>query len=153
MYLSVIAKYLLKNLLYDIEEKTAIKLWKAGYYVVFPGKGQIKEIKILEKDKSLLLNDVYLYDKKTFYQQKADLKAVNGGSLEAIKTHILHGSEQANVIVMDMSAKTSNLNIIKGIRAGWTKNTKTILLNWKGQWYFINKDNAYKKGWLEYHIK
>jgi hypothetical protein len=135
------------------EEQTAIKLWKADYYVVFPGKGHIKEIKMLENDKTLYENDVYLYDRKTFYQQKADLKSVNGGSLDAIKNHIIDGSEQANVIVMDIPAKTSNLNVIKGIRLGWAKNTKTVLLNWKGQWYEIEKDNAYKKGWLENYIK
>jgi hypothetical protein len=47
---------------------------------------------------------------------------------------------------------------IKGIREGWNDNTKRVLLNWKGQWYDIDKDKAFGhkkqyKNWLEINIK
>ena len=141
------------------EEQTAIKLGKAGYYVVFPGKGQKKQIKKLENDKTLCNNDAYIYNKETFYQQKTDIKAVNGGSIEAIKEHISQGSKQAPVVVIDMPATTSRWNVINGIRLGWDKdNTKTILLNWKGRWYNIDKNRAFgkkkeNKNWLENSIQ
>ena len=51
----------------EIEEHTAIKLSKEDYYIVFPSKGQIKQIKKIENDNSLFENDVYLYDKKTYH--------------------------------------------------------------------------------------
>jgi hypothetical protein len=137
----------------EIEKQSAAKLTKAGFYVVFPGKGQIKNIKKLDEDKSSRKNDIYIYDKKTYNQRKADLKTVNGASPKAISDHIISGSGQAPVIAMDIIGKISKNNLIDAIRSGWAKNTKIILLNYRGQWYEINKDKVFDKYWLNKHIK
>ena len=151
--------YYMKGAEYNkTEEHIASKLEKAGYLIVFPNKGQINQIKELENDNTLQKNDVYLYDKKTYYQQKADLKAVSKGSVDAIKNHITKGSKQAPVIVIDIPAIALRWNVIRGIKDGWTKDTKTILLNWRGQWYEIDKDKVFShkkiyRNWLEDHIQ
>jgi hypothetical protein len=144
------------------ETHTAMKLGvagKNGYYTVFPNNHQINEIKKLLGDRTLNRNDVFLFDKKTYYMQKADLKAIGRGSLEAIRDHIIQGTAQAPVVVLDISIQTSRWNVIKGIQAGWDKrSTKLILLNWRGQWYQIDKDKVLGKkkvyrNWLEDNIK
>ena len=60
------------------EQQTAQKLEKAGYYVVFPNKDQLKQIKGLTHDKTSRINDVYIYYKANYKQYKAELKTVNG---------------------------------------------------------------------------
>ena len=77
---------------------------------------------------------------------------MNGGSEETIKKHLLRGSEQANVIVMDIPAITSKWNIIKGVRRGWNENIKRIFLNWQGQWYQLKKEHVFSD-YLEKIIK
>jgi hypothetical protein len=62
------------------------------------------------------------------------------------------------VIAIDVQGTASKWNVIKAIRSGWNDNTKTVLLNWKGSWYEINKAKAFGekkeyKDWLENHIK
>ncbi|MDO5106034.1 hypothetical protein [Capnocytophaga sp.] len=137
------------------ELQTAQKLSRAtnGYYVVFPSEGQIKGIKKLIGDVSKKKNDVYLYDKKTFYQKKADLKTLGDVSKETIERHLTDGSKQASVIVMDIQGQTNRHNIIKGLRAGWNKNIKEVLLNYKGKWYEIRKDKLFDDKWLKEHLK
>jgi len=75
----------------ETERQTAIKLTKAGFYVIFPSKEQIKAIKELENSTDARKNDVYIYDKKTYFQQKVDLKTVSSGSKETIAKHITSG--------------------------------------------------------------
>ena len=136
------------------EPLTAMKLGKWGYLTIFPNNRQIGEIKRIFGDNTLKKNDVYLVDKKSFYILKADLKNIGGGSISAIRDHIIEGSKQAPIIVMDITATASRLNVIKGIRAGWDKkNTKIILINWHGQWHQIERVNVHKKGRLESMIK
>jgi hypothetical protein len=142
----------------ETEKQTADKLTKAGYYVVFPGKGQIKQIKELDDDKSSRKNDAYIYDKKSYRQQKVDLKTINGGSINSIQEHIISGSGQAPVVALDIQGNVNRWNVIKAIRNGWNDNTKRILLNYKGQWYDIDKNKAFGnkkqyKNWLEINIK
>jgi hypothetical protein len=56
-------------------------MWKLHCFS--QASGRFKDIKMLDKDVNLRKNDAYIYDKKTFYQQKVDLKTVNGGSIKA----------------------------------------------------------------------
>ena len=145
--------FLMKGANYsDIEKQSAIKLTKAGFYVVFPGKGQIKKIKVLENSTDKRKNDVYIYDKKTYNQSKVDLKTINSGSIKILAEHIISGSGQAPVIVLDIQGGTNRWNLIKGIRRGWTDDTKRILLNWRGQWYQLKKEQVYSD-YLEKTIK
>jgi hypothetical protein len=137
----------------ETEKQTADKLTKAGFYVVFPSSGQIKAIKKIDADESVRKNDVYIYDKKTYNQRKVDLKTVRGASLKTIINHIASGSGQAPVVVLDITGNISKHKLIDAIRSGWTKNTKTILLNYKGQWHEIDKKRAYDKHWMKANIK
>jgi hypothetical protein len=134
------------------EKQTAQKLGKAGFFVVFPGKGQIKEIKTLERDASRRKNDCYIYDKKTYAQSKVELKSSGEPSVESIAYHILSGSGQAPVIVLDITGKISKRNLIKAIRNGWSKGIKEILINYKGQWYRIDKKKTFSN-WMELNLK
>jgi hypothetical protein len=125
------------------EKQTAAKLTGAGFYVVFPSKGQLKAIRQLENATDTKVNDVYVYDKKTYYQAKADLKTVNSGSADTIAKHIANGSKQAPTIVLDVQGGTNRWMLIAGIRNGWSSGTKRILLSWKGQWYRIEKKHIF----------
>ncbi|MCL1932759.1 MAG: hypothetical protein FWF53_02955 [Candidatus Azobacteroides sp.] len=134
------------------EKQTAEKLTKAGYFVVFPSGNHIKQIKIKENDTDERKNDVYIYDKKTYKQRKADLKTVNGASPETISQHIISGSGQAPVIAIDIIGSIGKYNLIKAIRSGWTKETKIVMVNYNRQWYEIDKDKLYNN-WMELNIK
>jgi hypothetical protein len=134
------------------EKQTAIKLTKADYLVVFPNKGHINRIKKMEGDTGKRKNDVYIYDKKTYMQRKVDLKTCGTPSAKAIREHIISGSGQAPVIVLDIMGKTFAENIIKGFRRGWSDNTKSVLLNYKGQWYELDRDKVFSK-WIKENIK
>jgi hypothetical protein len=134
------------------EKQTAEKLTKAGYYVVFPSGQHIKGIKIKENDTSARKNDVYIYDQKTYKQRKVDLKTVNGASPETISQHIIGGSGQAPVIAIDIIGSVSKQNLIKSIRSGWAKDTKIVMINYRGQWYELDKKKVFSN-WLEDNIK
>jgi hypothetical protein len=135
----------------ETESQTAQKLTKAGFFVIFPGKGQIKAIKKLEGDESQRKNDCYIYDKKTYVQNKVDLKSSGESSIKSISYHISSGSGQAPIVVMDITGKISKKKLIAGIRAGWVSDTKRILLNYKGQWYELNKKKVFGD-WIGIHI-
>jgi len=134
------------------EKQTAEKLTKAGYYVVFPSGQHIKDIKIRENNTSARKNDVYIYDQKTYKQRKVDLKTVNGASPETISQHIISGSGQAPVIAIDIIGSVSKQNLIKSIRSGWSKDTKIVMINYRGQWYELDKKKVFSN-WLEDNIK
>jgi hypothetical protein len=136
----------------DAEKQTAKKLGSAGYYVVFPGHGQIKAIKALQGDVSGRKNDCYIYDKKTFKQRKVDLKTSDNPSVETVASHIASGSGQAPVVVLDIVGKMSRQNLIKGIRKGWTKNVQALLVSYHGHWYDIDREKAYSD-WMNRYIK
>lgn len=136
----------------DFELHTAEKLSKAGFLVVFQNKGHTKGIKKIENSNDKRSNDVYIYDKKTYVQTKVDLKTVHSGSKETIAQHIISGSGQAPVIAMDIQGGTTRWNLIKGIRSGWGNDTKRILINWKSQWYSLDKNQVFGK-YIEEKIK
>lgn len=128
------------------EKQTAQKLERTGFFVVFPGKGQIRAIKELGNDTSKRKNDCYIYDKKTYAQSKVDLKFSSEPSVESIAYHISSGSGQAPVIALDITGHISKRHLIKGIRLGWSKGIKEVLINYKGQWYEINKEFSINTG-------
>ncbi len=136
----------------ETELQTAQKLTKAGYYVVFPSEGSIKKIKILTGDSNPRINDVYLYDKKSFIQRKVEIKTINGGSIATIKNHIISGSGQSGILAIDIVSFTSKENVINGLRAGWSKDLKTILLNYRGQWYDLDKNKVFSR-WIIDNLK
>lgn len=137
------------------ELQTASKLVQAknGYNTIFISPYQIKVLKEMMNIKNKTNADVLLIDKKTYVARLADLKTVGNASRETIKSHIMKGSEQAPVVVLDVQGKVKRFDLINGIRDGWCKNTKFILLNYKGQWYEISREFAFKKRWLEETIK
>jgi hypothetical protein len=134
------------------EKQTAEKLTKAGYYVVFPSGHHIKQIKLKENDITDRKNDVYIYDKKTYKQRKVDLKTVNGAAPESISQHIISGSGQAPVIAIDIIGNINKQNLIKAIRSGWAKETKIVIVNYRGQWYELDKKKVFGN-WIDENIK
>lgn len=137
------------------ELQTASKLVQAknGYNTIFISPFQIKVLKEMMNIKNKTNADVLLVDKKTYVARLADLKTIGNASRETIKAHIMKGSEQAPVVVLDIQGQVKRFDLIKGIRDGWCKSTKFILLNYKGQWYEIDKGNAFNKKWLENTIR
>ncbi|MDR2847730.1 MAG: hypothetical protein LBV39_01360 [Bacteroidales bacterium] len=114
----------------DSEFHSAEKLAKAGYHVVFPNKGALgKERK----------NDIYLYDTKTYAQQKVEIKSLFGTTSETVSAQIISGSGQAGIIAYDIQSGIKKNRLIDGLRKGWSKNTKRVMINWHGQWYDIEE--------------
>lgn len=118
----------------DAEFHTAEKLTKAGYHVVFPRHGDLGKGRI---------NDVYLYDSKSYVQRKVELKALHGDTAERVKNQIISGSGQADVIAYDIQSGIGRSWLIHGLREGWNDNVKSVMINWKGQWYEINKEKLF----------
>ncbi|MDR2652255.1 MAG: hypothetical protein LBC68_08075 [Prevotellaceae bacterium] len=127
------------------EQQTAQKLARADYYVVFPNKEQINKIKAIENDTGKRINDVYVYDKKTYIQRKVELKTINGASAEAISSQIISGSGQSSIIAIDIIGNISKHDLIDAIRAGWTNKTKILMINYRRQWYEIEHDLLFSK--------
>jgi hypothetical protein len=132
----------------ETEIQTAIKLSSNGYYVIFPNEGQLYAIKNQLHERDDRKNDVFLYDKKSFKQYRADLKTAGSPSIETIVAHIRSGSGQASTIVLDITGRISKTNLIKGLRLGWAIGTKMILLSYKGRWYEIDKHKLFNNKWL-----
>lgn len=137
------------------ELQVASKLVQAknGYNTIFISPLQIKALKEMMNIKNKTNADVLLVDKKTYVARLADLKTIGNASRETIKAHLMKGSEQAPVVVLDIQGQVKRFNLINGIRDGWCKGTKAVLLNHQGQWYEIDKDGAFKKKWLEDNIR
>ena len=127
----------------DTEFHIAKKLAAVGYYVIFPNSGDLGKGR---------RNDVYLYDINTHLLHKAELKSLFGNTAESVRNNLIYGSGQAPVIVYDVQSGIKRIWLIEGLRTGWNGNLRFILLNWSGQWYEINKDNVFKKGWLENNL-
>ena len=122
------------------EFHTAEKLARSGQHVLFPNHGALGTGR---------KNDVYLYDAKTYIQQKVELKALFGDTAETVKSQLASGSGQANVIAYDIQSNIKKMWLIDGLRKGWAKELKTVMLNYRGQWYQFDKkdifsDVAYK---------
>jgi hypothetical protein len=112
------------------------KLAKAGYHVVFPNKGDLGKVR---------KNDVYLYDIKTYAQKKVELKSLFGDSMDTVKSQIISGTGQAGIIAYDIQSGIKKQWLIQGLRGGWSNDLKTVMINWKGQWYNIHKDILFTK--------
>ncbi|RNC66469.1 hypothetical protein [Proteiniphilum sp. X52] len=118
----------------DAEFQTAVKLAKAGYHVVFPRQGDLGKGRI---------NDVYVYDSKKYIQRKVELKALYGDTAERVKSQIISGSGQADVVAYDIQSGIKRNWLIKGLREGWNDNMKSVLINWRGQWYELSKKELF----------
>lgn len=128
----------------DTEFHIAEKLTTAGYHVMFPNSGDLGRGR---------KNDVYIYDTTTYFPYKAELKSLFGDSAQTVRGRIISGGGQAPIIVYDVQSGIKRNWLIEGLRMGWSSNLRCILLNWKGQWYEINKDNVFKKNWFENNLK
>ena len=139
----------------ETELHTAGKLVRAknGYNTIFISQHQVEGIKKILGIKNKTNADILLVDKKTFVSRLADIKTVGNASRETIKAHIMKGSEQAPVVVLDIQGQVKRFDLIKGIRDGWCKNTKSVILNYKGQWYEISKREVFRGKWLENNIR
>jgi hypothetical protein len=134
--------YVMEGARYNEQElHISEKLAKSGYHVLFPNKGD------LGKGRK---NDVYLYDAKTYVQQKVELKSLFGETAETIKSQIISGTGQAGVIAYDIQSNIKKQWLIQGLRGGWSKGLKSVMVNWKGQWYNIYKDILFSEE--IYHI-
>ncbi|MDR0604076.1 MAG: hypothetical protein LBG80_07225, partial [Bacteroidales bacterium] len=63
-----------------------------------------------------------------------------GHTADAVKSQIISGSGQAGIIAYDIQSKIKPNWLIQGLRNGWSNNLKTVMINWKGQWYQIEQD-------------
>jgi hypothetical protein len=115
----------------DSEFHIAEKLVKAGYHVLFPKNGDMGKGR---------KNDVFIYDTKTYAQTKVELKSLFGTTAESVKSNLISGSGQANVIAYDIQSNIKKNWLIEGLRNGWSENIKRVMLNWHGQWYDIKKN-------------
>ena len=109
----------------------AEKLAKSGQHVLFPNQGD------LGKGRK---NDVYLYDAKTYIQRKVELKSLSGHTANTVRSQLISGTGQAGVIAFDVQSNIKKNWLIEGLRMGWGKNLKTVMLNYKGQWYQVDND-------------
>ena len=137
------------------EIQTANKLVQAknGYNTIFLSPHQISKLKDMIGIKNKTNADVLLVDRKSYVARLADLKTIGSASRETIKAHLMKGSEQAPVVVLDIQGQVKRFDLINGIRDGWFKDTKSVLLNYKGQWYELSRELTFKKQWLEDTIK
>jgi hypothetical protein len=97
-------------------------------------------------------NDVFLYDTKTYAQKKVEFKSLFGSTADAVKSQLISGSGQAGIVAYDIQSNIKKNWLIAGLRAGWSKDTKSVMLNWHGQWYEINKDVLFSNR-IDYFIK
>ena len=120
---------------YDATEfHIAEKLARSGQHILFPNHGALGDGR---------KNDVYLYDSKTYVQRKVELKALFGETAEALKSQIISGSGQASIIAYDIQSNIKRNWLVKGLRGGWSKNLKSVMLNYKGQWYQFDENDVY----------
>jgi hypothetical protein len=120
----------------DTEFHVAEKLTKAGYHVLFPNDGDMGKGR---------KNDLFLYDTKTYAQKKVELKSLFGNTANAVTSQLISGSGQAGIVAYDIQSRITKHWLVEGLRLGWSKETKTVMLNWKGQWYEIDSDLLYSK--------
>lgn len=133
----------------ETELQTALKLAKTDEYcIVFPSDGQIKEIKLLTEEPGEKRNDVYLIDKITYKVIAVDIKTCGNPSVETIVAHLSGGVNQAPNLILDITGKVSKLKLIKGLRGGWSRELRSIYLNYHGQWYLLDREKVFDKEWL-----
>jgi hypothetical protein len=123
--------YIMQGAQYNESEfHIAEKLAKAGWHVLFPNQGD------LGKGRK---HDVLLCDSKTYVQQKVELKSLFGYTAEAVKSQLICGSGQADFIAYDIQSGIKKKWLIEGLRSGWSEDLKAVRLNYRGQWYQLNR--------------
>lgn len=120
----------------ETEFHIAEKLTTAGYHIMFPNAGDLGKTR---------KNDVYLYDTKIYVQYKAELKSLFGTTADVVKSRLICGAEQASIIVYDVQSSISTQWFIKGLRQGWSRNIRKILVNWHGRWHEFKKDDVFSR--------
>jgi len=118
----------------DFEYEVAKKLAKSGQHILIPNRGGFE---------SGRRNDVFMYDAKTYMQQKVELKSLFGSSYEAVKSNMISGSGQSNIIAYDIQSNIKLHWLVDGLRHGWGKNLKSVMINYNGQWYQFNKNEVH----------
>ena len=98
-------------------------------------------------------NDIYLIDRTTFKAIAVDIKTCGNPSPETIAAHLSEGVNQAPYIILDITGKISKLNLIKGLRGGWSKSLKFLYLNYNGRWYLVDKAKVFDKSWLTKKVR
>ena len=81
---------------YDVKEfHIAEKIARSGQHAIFPNQGDLGAGR---------KNDVYLYDAKTYIQQKVELKYLSGKTAKTVKSQLISGTGQANIIEYDIQS-------------------------------------------------
>ena len=138
----------------ESEIQTAEKLAKTNeYYLVFPNDGQIKEIRKLKNELGEKRNDAYLIDKTTFRAIAVDIKTCGDPSPETIIAHLSEGVNQAPNLILDITGKISRAKLTIGLRRGWSRDLKSIYLNYHGHWYLLDRNLVFDKKWITDHVK
>lgn len=138
----------------EVELQTAMKLAKTDeYYLVFPNDGQIKEIRKLKNESGEKKNDAYLIDKTTFKAIAVDIKTCGDPSPETIISHLSEGVNQAPNLILDITGKITRVKLTIGLRRGWSKDLKSLYLNYHGYWYLLDRKIVFDKKWITDHIK
>ncbi|MDR0415290.1 MAG: hypothetical protein LBH84_07760 [Prevotellaceae bacterium] len=60
--------------------------------------------------------------------------------------------ETSLIAAIDIVGSINKQNLIKSIRSGWSKDTKIVMVNYRGQWYELNKNKVFSK-WIDENIK
>ena len=55
----------------------------------------------------------------------------------------LSGSGQASVIAYDIQSNIKKNWLVEGLRSGWNENLRTVMINYKGQWYQFDKKDVF----------
>ena len=138
----------------EVELQTAVKLAKTDeYYLVFPNDGQIKEIRKLKNESGEKRNDAYLIDKTTYKAIAVDIKTCGDPSPETIIAHLSEGVNQAPNLILDITGKISRAKLTIGLRRGWSRDLKSLYLNYHGHWYLLDRNLVFDKKWITDHIK
>ena len=127
----------------DTEFHIAEKLARSGQHVLFPNQGAFGKGR---------KNDVYIYDAKTYAQQKVEFKVLTGKTAETLKNQLISGSGQANIIAYDIQSNIKKQWLIEGLKKGWAKDLKKVMINYKGLWYEVDRKKLHD-GWLENNLK
>ena len=86
---------------------------------------------------------MYLYDAKTCIQQKVELKVLFGTTAKTLESQLISGSGQASVIAYDIQSNIKKNWLVEGLRSGWNENLRTVMINYKGQWYQFDKKDVF----------
>lgn len=127
--------FVVKGASYDTNElETFIKLTNAKQHVIVPNNGAFP------KGNNVSKNDAFIIDNKTYLSKAVDLKRIQGGSQDAFKAQMGKAGSQASNVVIDITASMSKRKLVDNLKSGWNDELKSALVNYRGQWYEIDKN-------------